>query len=112
MTIGAIFLILAGLVPKVGAVIAAMPIVVLGGGVIMMFGMVAAAGLNMLTEVKMNRRNMMILAFSLSLGLGLKLVPEAMQHLPATLKMLLQTGLLPVAVIAIVLNAVVPDRDD
>ncbi|MGB1715304.1 MAG: uracil-xanthine permease family protein, partial [Arenicellales bacterium] len=112
VTIGAIFLILAGLVPKVGAVIAAMPIAVLGGGVIMMFGMVAAAGLNMLTEVKMNRRNMMILAFSLSLGLGLKLVPEAMQHLPATLKMLLQTGLLPVAVIAIVLNAVVPDRDD
>jgi len=112
VTIGAIFLILAGLVPKVGAVIAAMPIAVLGGGVIMMFGMVAAAGLNMLTEVKMNRRNMMILAFSLSLGLGLKLVPEAMQHLPATLKMLLQTGLLPVAVIAIVQNAVVPDRDD
>ena len=112
VTIGAICLIVAGLVPKVGAVIAAMPIAVLGGGVIMMFGMVAAAGLNMLTEVKMNRRNMMILAFSLSLGLGLKLVPEAMQHLPATLKMLLQTGLLPVAVIAIVLNAVVPDRDD
>ncbi len=110
--IGAIGLILAGLIPKVGAVIAAMPIAVLGGGVIMMFGMVAAAGLNMLTEVKMSRRNMMILAFSLSLGLCLNLVPEAMQHLPATLKMLLQTGLMPVAVIAIVLNAVVPDRDD
>ena len=42
-----------------------------------MFGMVAAAGLNMLTEVKMNRRNMIIIAVSLAAGLGLNLVPSA-----------------------------------
>ena len=111
VTIGAVFLVIAGVIPKVGAVIAAMPIAVLGGGVIMMFGMVASAGLNMLADVQMTRRNMMILALSLSLGLGLQSVPGALQHLPETLEMLLKTGLLPVAIIAIVLNAITPEND-
>ncbi len=111
VTIGAVFLVIAGVIPKVGAVIAAMPIAVLGGGVIMMFGMVASAGLNMLADVQMTRRDMMILALSLSLGLGLQSVPGALQHLPETLEMLLKTGLLPVAIIAIVLNAITPEND-
>ena len=51
VTIAGIILIICGLLPKIGAVIASMPLPVLGGGVIVMFGMVAAAGLNMLTEV-------------------------------------------------------------
>jgi len=54
---------------------------------------------------------MMILALSLSLGLGLQSVPGALQHLPETLEMLLKTGLLPVAIIAIVLNAITPEND-
>lgn len=111
VTIGALLLILCGLIPKVGAVISTMPISVLGGGVIVMFGMVASAGLNMLSEVKWNSRNMLIFAVALSVGLGLKAVPEALQHLPGTLKMLLSTGLLPVALIAIVLNLVLPEED-
>lgn len=111
VTIGALLLILCGLVPKVGAVISTMPISVLGGGVIVMFGMVASAGLNMLSEVKWNSRNMLIFAVALSIGLGLKAVPEALQHLPDTLKMLLSTGLLPVALIAIILNLVLPEED-
>ncbi len=111
VTIGAIFLIIAGLIPKVGAVISSMPISVLGGGVIVMFGMVAAAGVNMLSDVKWNRRNMLIFAVAVSLGLGLQLVPEALQHLPATAKVLMTSGLLPAAIIAIVLNMVLPEED-
>ncbi len=111
VTIGALLLILAGLVPKVGAVISTMPISVLGGGVIVMFGMVAAAGLNMLSDVKWNGRNMLIFATALAVGLGLKEVPEALQHLNGTLKLLLSTGILPVAFIAIVLNLILPEED-
>jgi hypothetical protein len=59
----------AGFIPKVGAAINTVPINVLGGGVIIMFGMVAAAGLSMLSEVKWKRRNMVIFATALSLGL-------------------------------------------
>jgi xanthine/uracil permease len=82
VTIGAIFLILCGLVPKVGAVISTVPIEVLGGGVIVMFGMVVAAGVSMLSDVNWNRRNMVIFAIALSLGLGLQLEPGALQYLP------------------------------
>ena len=112
VSIGAIFLIAAGLVPKVGALITTMPIAVLGGGVIVMFGMVAAAGINMLSEVKWNRRNMVILAVSLSVGLGLQAVPEALQHLPSSVKVLLASGLLPAAALAVILNLVLPEEMD
>ncbi|SFS90788.1 Permease family protein [Sulfitobacter marinus] len=110
VTIGAIFLIICGLVPKVGAIIRTIPIEVLGGGVIVMFGMVVAAGMSMLSDVNWNRRNMVIFAISISIGLGLQLEPGAVQHLPATLKILMTSGLLPAALIAIVLNLLLPNE--
>ncbi|MCA1336201.1 uracil-xanthine permease family protein [Pseudooceanicola marinus] len=110
VTIGAVFLILCGLIPKVGAVINTVPINVLGGGVIVMFGMVAASGINMLSDVVWNRRNMIILAVSLSVGFGLQLEPSALQHLPRTLQILLTSGLLPAAGLSIILNLVLPDE--
>ncbi|MFS4582242.1 uracil-xanthine permease family protein [Phaeobacter sp. C3_T13_0] len=108
VTIGALFLIICGLVPKVGAIIRTIPIEVLGGGVIVMFGMVVAAGISMLSDVDWNRRNMVIFAISLSIGLGLQLEPGAVQHLPDTLRILMTSGLLPAALIAVVLNLVLP----
>lgn len=110
VTIGALFLILCGLVPKVGAIIRTVPIEVLGGGVIVMFGMVVAAGVSMLSDVHWNRRNMVIFAIALSVGLGLQLEPGAVQHLPDTARILMTSGLLPAAVIAIVLNLILPQE--
>jgi len=110
VTIGAIFLIVAGLVPKIGAIISSVPIEVLGGGVIVMFGMVVAAGISMLADVTWYRRNMVIFAISISLGLGLQLVPDALQHLPGTAKVLLTSGLLPAAFLAIFLNLILPEE--
>ncbi len=112
VTIGALVLILCGLVPKIGASISTVPIEVLGGGVIVMFGMVAAAGISMLADVAWNRRNMLIFAVALSLGLGLQLVPEALAHLPSTAKILMTSGLLPAAVIAILLNQILPHEEE
>ena len=109
VTIGAIFLIICGFVPKIGAVVSSMPIEVLGGGVILMFGMVVSAGISMLSTVNWTRRNMMILATSMSVGIGLQAVPKSMQHLPDTLGMLMTSGLLPVAVLAVVMNLVLPE---
>ncbi|MEP1962465.1 uracil-xanthine permease family protein [Tateyamaria sp.] len=111
VTIGAIVLIICGLIPKIGAVIASMPLPVLGGGVIVMFGMVAAAGLNVLSEVKMNRRNMVIIAVSLAAGLGLNLVPTAVQYLPGVVKTLMTSAVAPTAAVAIILNLVLPHED-
>lgn len=110
VTCGAIFLIVCGLVPKVGGVIRTVPIEVLGGGVIVMFGMVVAAGISMLSDVNWNRRNMVIFAIALSIGLGLQLEPGALQHMPETARILLTSGLLPAALIAIVLNLILPEE--
>ena len=110
VTIGALFLIACGLMPKVGAAISTIPIEVLGGGVIVMFGMVASAGVAMLADVDWNRRNMLIFAVSLSVGLGLQLVPTAVQHLPETMRILLTSGLLPAAFLAIILNLLLPEE--
>lgn len=117
VTLGAVFLILCGLVPKIGAVVTTIPIEVLGGGVIVMFGMVASAALSMLASVEWNQRNMLVFGVSLSLALGLQLEPEAVAHLPETARVLLTSGVLPAAVLAIVLNLILPretpeDRGD
>jgi NCS2 family nucleobase:cation symporter-2 len=109
VTIGAIFLIVGGLVPKIGAAINTVPINVLGGGVIVMFGMVCASGVNMLSEVRWNRRNMVIFATALSISLGLQLEPSALQHLGRTAQILLTSGLLPASAIAITLNLLLPE---
>ena len=110
VTIGAIFLIICGLVPKVGGLIRTIPIEVLGGGVVVMFGMVVASGISMLSDVNWNRRNMVIFAIALSVGLGLQLEPSALQYLPSTAKILLTSGLLPSALIAVVLNLILPEE--
>ena len=110
VTIGAIFLIICGLIPKVGAIIRTVPIEVLGGGVIVMFGMVVAAGISMLSDVDWNRRNMVIFAISLSIGLGLQLEPDAVKNLPDTLRILMTSGLLPAALLAMVLNLILPEE--
>ncbi|WP_424965609.1 nucleobase:cation symporter-2 family protein [Dinoroseobacter sp. S375] len=110
VTCGAIFLIICGLVPKVGGIIRTVPIEVLGGGVIVMFGMVVAAGISMLSDVDWNRRNMVIFAIALSVGLGLQLEPGAVQYLPDTLRILMTSGLLPAAAIAIALNLILPEE--
>ncbi|KUP93024.1 xanthine permease XanP [Tritonibacter horizontis] len=110
VTCGAIFLIICGLIPKVGGVIRTVPIEVLGGGVIVMFGMVVAAGVSILSDVDWNRRNMVIFAISLSVGLGLQLEPGALQHVADTPRILLTSGLLPAAVISIALNLLLPEE--
>ena len=113
-TIGAIALIVASLFPKIGAVISAMPNAVLGGAAVVMFGMIASAGLRLLSEVNMNRRNMVIIAVSLGVGLGLQngLNKGLLAVLPDWLEMLMTTGLFPVAFISIALNLILPQEEE
>lgn len=110
VTIGAAFLILCGLVPKIGGMITTIPIEVLGGGVIVMFGMVASAAVSILSGVEWSQRNMLIFGASLSVGIGLELEPDAVGHLPETLRIVLTSGVLPAAFLAVLLNLVVPGR--
>ncbi|WP_226015824.1 uracil-xanthine permease family protein [Novosphingobium sp. FKTRR1] len=108
VTLGALLLVLCGFVPKVGAAVTTIPIEVLGGGVIVMFGMVASAAVAMLSGVEWNQRNMLIFGVSLSVALGLQLEPAAVGHLPETARILMTSGVLPVAFIAVLLNLILP----
>ena len=111
VTIGAIFLVIMGLFPKVAAIVSAMPPAVLGGAAVLMFGAVAVAGLKLIARSELNRRNMFIVALSISLAVGLKQVPGALDHLPDLAKTLLGNGIMPAAVLAFVLNLILPERD-
>ena len=108
VTIGAIFLVAAGLIPKLGAIISAMPQAVLGGASIVMFGMIAAAGVKLLTQEELNRRNMLIVAISLTFGIGLPLVPKFVQYFPTQLAVIMSSGIVPAGVLALIMDRTLP----
>ncbi|EOT44282.1 nucleobase:cation symporter-2 family protein [Enterococcus columbae] len=101
----AIFLIILGLFPKVGAVAQIIPEPVLGGGMLVMFGMVAVQGMRMLSKVDYaDDKNLLIVALSIGLGLGFNSLPTLFQHLPATVQMFTGNGIVMSSVTAIILN--------
>ena len=108
VTIGAVFLVLAGLIPKLGAIVSAMPQAVLGGASIVMFGMIAAAGVKLLTQEELNRRNMLIVAISLTFGIGLPLAPKIVQYFPTQLAVVMSSGIVPAGVFALIMDRVLP----
>lgn len=106
VTGGAIMLLL-GLVPKLAALVEAVPLVVLGGAGLVMFGMVAATGARILTSVdfKTNRHNLFVVAISIGFGLIPLAAPGFFKNLPHDLQPLLESGILLCAVVAVLLNA-------
>ncbi|WP_127090832.1 nucleobase:cation symporter-2 family protein [Aquabacter cavernae] len=102
---GAIMLVL-GLLPKMAALVEAVPLVVLGGAGLVMFGMVAATGARILTSVdfKTNRHNLFVVAVSVGFGMIPLVAPNFFRQLPHELHPLLESGILLSAIVAVVLN--------
>jgi len=112
-TVAGVILILLGLFPKLGGIIAAMPDSVIGGAAIIMFGLIVGAGIKLISKSEMSQRNVLILALSLSFGIGLNSFPEFVAHIPdfgIKLKLLLTTGLIPAGLLAFILNAILPKK--
>lgn len=107
-------LVLFGLFPIVPAIITAMPRPVLGGATIVMFGTVAAAGIKIIasSESGLDRRDVLILAVSLSLGLGVELVPDALAELPTTVTTVFGSPITTGGLTALLLNLVLPREDE
>lgn len=100
-----IILLVLGLLPKIAALVSVIPSAVLGGAMVAMFGMVVAYGMNMLGTVDLGRNeNLLIIACSISVGLGSAVVPQMFNHLPNTLNMLLQSGIVPGTATAVLMN--------
>lgn len=106
----AAILVLLGLFPIVGAVLQMMPKPVLGGATLIMFGTVGVAGIKILTEAGLHRRNVMIVAISLGLGLGVASVPEVLSQMPEALKNIFGSPITIGAFSAILLSLFLPEE--
>lgn len=102
---------LMGLFPKLAALVNIMPSPVLGGAGVIMFGMIAVGGIKNFQEVDFNKRNSMILAISLGLGLGVAVKPQILAHLPETVQIVFRSGMTTATIFAIILNLILPGRE-
>ncbi len=104
--VGGGLLLVMGLVPKLGALVAAVPLFVLGGAGLVMFGMVAATGIRILTEVdyRTNRNNLYVVAVSSGFGMIPLVAPTFFNAMPEQLSPILHSGILLSALAAVALN--------
>lgn len=108
----AVMLVILGLFPSVAGVIQAVPEPVLGGAAMVMFGAVAASGINILASTRLDRRALLIIAVSLALGLGVAQVPEFLAHMPAAVRNVLESGVATGGICALVLNWFLPESKE
>ncbi|MFW6774216.1 uracil-xanthine permease family protein [Nocardioides sp. CPCC 205120] len=108
VSIGAGFLIVLGLFPKMATVIAVMPSAVIGGAAVAMFGMLLGAGIKLLAEEALDRHDMLVIAVSIGVGQGFAAVPGSVAKMPESVEVLLTSGIVPAALIAVVLNLLRP----
>jgi uracil-xanthine permease len=103
---GGVIMVVLGLLPKMAAFVESIPTFVLGGAGLVMFGMVAATGIRILSTVdyKGNRHNLYIVALSIGFGLIPLVAPRWTQQMAHGLHPLLESGILLTAVAAVVLN--------
>lgn len=101
----AFMLLLLGLLPKVGALATVIPTPVLGGAMIVMFGMVGVQGVQILHKVDFsNNANLLTASVSIGLGLGVTMYPQIFQHMPTEMQIILGNGIVVTSISAVLLN--------
>lgn len=109
---GAVFLILCGLIPKLGALVSIMPQSVLGGAAVMMFSSIVVSGIQLVTKEKLNSRSLTIISVALGVGYGMGATPGILACCPEAMRMMFgESGIVPAALVAILLNIILqPER--
>lgn len=109
LAMGAVFLILCGLFPKLAALISIMPQSVLGGAAVMMFSSIVVSGIQLITKEPLTARGITIVSVALGLGYGIGSNTGVLSHLPQTIQLIFGgSGIVPAALVAILLNIVLP----
>ena len=109
---GAVFLILCGLIPKLGALVSIMPQAVLGGAAVMMFSSIVVSGIQLVTKEKMTPRTLTIVSVALGVGYGMGANSSILAHTPQAIQLICgESGIVPAAFVAIVLNLLLPKDD-
>ncbi|MBE6062132.1 MAG: purine permease [Clostridium butyricum] len=106
-----ILLVILGLFPKFAALINIMPQPVLGGVGIVMFGTVAASGIQTLSSVKLTNKNLLVIATAIGFGLGVTFRPEILSGLPEGIRMIFSSGISTGTIIALVLNLILREKE-
>lgn len=108
---GALIMILAGIFPIFGAILATLPDAVLGGCTIMMFGTIVVSGLQMIGKCGYSQRNITIVALSLSIGIGFTQVPELFSVFPKIIETVFAENCVAVVfLVAVILNLILPQN--
>lgn len=106
---GAVFLILCGLIPKLGALVSIMPQSVLGGAAVMMFSSIVISGIQLITKEPLDGRNLTIVSVSLGVGYGMGANAGILANMPQFVQLIFGgSGIVPAAVVAILLNVLLP----
>lgn len=103
------FLMVMGLFPAIGSLFLLIPKPVLGGATLVLFGTIAVAGIRIIASEPIDQRRVYIMAVSFGLSLGVVLVPDATQHLPAFLKQVVATPITLAGLSAIILSLLIPE---
>ncbi|KGN73953.1 xanthine permease XanP [Porphyromonas gulae] len=103
----AAMLIVLGLFPGIGLIFSLMPDPILGGATLLMFGTVAAAGIRIIAAQEIDRKATMVLAISLSLGLGVELMPDILRNISPDLRGIFSSGITTGGLAAIISNILI-----
>ncbi|EKK5378006.1 xanthine permease XanP [Morganella morganii] len=104
----AVILVILGLFPGIGWFFTTIPAPVLGGAMTLMFSMIAIAGIRIILSNGLRRRETLIVATSLGLGLGVSYDPAVFHVLPTSLYALAENPICMGGVTAIILNLIIP----
>lgn len=106
---GAVFTVLCGFIPKLGALISVIPQSVLGGATIIMFSSIIVSGIELVTSERLSTRNITIISVALGVGFGMGSNSNILQYMPEMVSMIFGgSGIVPAAVVAIILNVLLP----
>jgi xanthine permease XanP len=106
----AAMLVILGLFPIIGGALQLMPKPVLGGATLVMFATIAVGGIKILASEPIDRRKSLIIATSLGTGLGVLMVPDAIQGLPIAFKNVLSSSVTSAGFTAIVMSILIPEN--
>ena len=110
---GAVFLVLCGLCPKLGALVSIMPQAVLGGAAVMMFSSIVFSGIQLITKTPLTARNLSIVSVALGVGYGMGANIGILAHTPQFVQLIFGgSGIVPAALVAIILNIVLPKEQE
>lgn len=110
--IAATVLLVAGFVPKFGAIINTIPSAVIGGGTITVFSMITMTGIQIISKSGITGRTMVIVGLSVAIGAGIGQVPQAIAQFPQFIKLIFGSSVVMSTLLALLLNIILPKEEN